>query len=95
MLALVRPIFLTSRYRIRLCSLAVSSSIRHDQQAELSRIAQIRQNAVSALLRLQREATAPACSRLFFAQLQTVAFLPDGLNEFLYAPHGIVKCSTS
>ena len=37
----------------------------------------------------------PRCSRLFFAQLQTVAFLPDGLNEFLYAPHGIVKCSTS
>ena len=29
------------------------------------------------------------------AQLQTVAFQPDGLNEFLYAPHGIVKCSTS
>lgn len=73
----------------------VSSYIRHDQEAELSRIAQIRQNAVSALQRLQREATAPRCSRLFFAQLQTVAFLPDGLNEFLYAPHGIVKCSTS
>ena len=73
----------------------VSGYIRHDQEAELSRIAQIRQNAVSALQRLQREATAPRCSRLFFAQLQTVAFLPDGLNEFLYAPHGIVKCSTS
>ena len=73
----------------------VSSYIRHDQEAELSRIAQIRGNAVSALQKLQRDATAPPCSRLFLAQLQTVAFLPDGLNEFLYAPHGVVKCSTS
>src|SRR4029078_10739039 len=73
----------------------VSSYIRPHEEPELSRIAQIRQNALSALQRFRREATAPRCSRLFFAQLQTVAFLPDGLNEFLYAPHRIVKCCTS
>lgn len=73
----------------------VSSDVRRDQEAELGRLAKIRENAVSALQRLQREVTAPACSRIFLAQLQTIAFLPDGLNEFLYAPHGIAKCSTS
>jgi len=73
----------------------VSSSIRRDQDAELARLAEIRSNAVYALQKLQQDATAPPCSRDFLAQMQRIAFLPDGLNEFLYAPNGIAECSTS
>ncbi len=73
----------------------IGSHIRRDQNAELSRIAETHDNAVSALQRLQQEATAPACSHDFLAEMQTIAFIPDGLNEFLYAPNGIVQCSTS
>jgi sensor c-di-GMP phosphodiesterase-like protein len=73
----------------------VASHIGRDQSAELGRISAIRSNAVDALHMLQQDATAPACSRDFLAQMQRVAFLPDGLNEFLYAPAGAVECSTS
>ena len=73
----------------------VASHIGRDQSAELGRISAIRGDAVDALHMLQQDATAPACSRDFLAQMQRVAFLPDGLNEFLYAPAGAVECSTS
>ncbi|MCZ7595653.1 MAG: EAL domain-containing protein [Hyphomicrobium sp.] len=73
----------------------VRSHLRGDQHAELGRISAIRTNAVTALQMLQRDATAAPCSADFLAQMQRVAFLPDGLNEFLYAPGGRVECSTS
>lgn len=73
----------------------VGSHIDRDQRAELARINGIRDNAVAALKMLQQGATAPPCSSDFLAQLRRVAFLPDGLNEFLYAPNGRVVCSTS
>ena len=73
----------------------VGSHIDRDQRAELGRISAIRSYAVDALQMLQQDATAPACSRDFLAQMQRVAFLPDGLNEFLYAPAGAALCSTS
>jgi sensor c-di-GMP phosphodiesterase-like protein len=73
----------------------VGSHIRRDQHAELGRISAIRSDAVNALQMLQQDAAAPACSRDFLAQMQRVAFLPDGLNEFLYVPAGAALCSTS
>lgn len=73
----------------------VTSSIGRDQRAELARITEIRGNAVYALQKLKQEATAPPCSPDFLAEMQRVAYLPDGLNEFLYAPNGRVECSTS
>jgi sensor c-di-GMP phosphodiesterase-like protein len=73
----------------------ISSHIAHDQRAELGRIGQIRKDAVDALEMLKRDATAAPCSRDFLAQMQRIAYLPDGLNEFLYAPTGAVECSTS
>jgi sensor c-di-GMP phosphodiesterase-like protein len=73
----------------------VSTHIAHDQRAELERVTAVRDAAASALALLQRDATAAPCSRAFLAQMQRVAFLADGLNEFLYAPAGQVACSTS
>ena len=72
----------------------VSSSIRRDQDTELGRLAEIRGNVVFALQKLQQDATAPPCSPDFLAQMQKIAFIPDGLNEFLYAPNGVAECST-
>jgi len=73
----------------------IGSYIRRDHAAELGRLAEIRGNVVFALQKLQQDAIAPPCSRDFLAQMQQIAFLPDGLNEFLYAPNAIVECSTS
>ena len=73
----------------------VTSSIDRAQRAELARITEIRSNAVYALQKLKQEATAPSCTPDFLAEMQRIAFLPDGLNEFLYAPNVRVECSTS
>jgi hypothetical protein len=73
----------------------VTSSIGRDQRAELTRITEIRGNAVYALQKLKREAIAPPCFPDFLAEMQRVAFLPDGLNEFLSSPNGRVECSMS
>lgn len=62
---------------------------------ELGRIMKVHDTAVSALARLEKEATAPPCSPEFLEKMQQVAFLPDGLNEFFYAPQGVVACGTS
>ena len=73
----------------------IANFVRHDRDGELMRLNEIHANAVSALRLLEVEATSAPCSAPFLAAMQRVAFLPDGLNEFLYAPNGIVQCSTS
>jgi sensor c-di-GMP phosphodiesterase-like protein len=73
----------------------VVGEVSRDHDAELDRIADTRRSAISALRTLKHVATGTPCSRDFLAQMRRVAFLPDGLNEFLYAPNGVVKCSTS
>ena len=75
--------------------LQVVGEVRRDHDAELGRIADTRRSAMSALRMLKHDATGSPCSSDFLAQMRRVAFLPDGLNEFLYAPNGVVKCSTS
>lgn len=70
----------------------VADSIAKDQAAELQRIESVRSDIVGALSALHAT-TGDPCSPEFFAQMREVAFLPDGLNEFLYAPGGKVSCS--
>lgn len=55
----------------------------------------LRENIASTLRAMQLELTAAPCSPEFHSQLQAIAFLPDGLNEFLYAPDGKAQCSVS
>ena len=44
---------------------------------------------------IERDLTAIPCSAQFNSQLRRIAFLPDRLSEFLYAPDGQVVCSVS
>lgn len=69
--------------------------VRRDREAELARIADMRAHVVGSLERLNREASAKQCSEQLLAAMERIAFLPDGLNTFLYAPGGVVRCSTS
>lgn len=49
---------------------------------------EIRNHIHATALAMRDKLTAPPCSPLFHDQLREVAFRPDGLNEFLYAPTG-------
>lgn len=55
----------------------------------------LRENLASTFEVIHRDLTADPCSPAFRDQLRRIAYLPDGLNEFLYAPGGKVQCSSS
>ena len=84
--------FLGVGWGILLWQLGASSA--QERANELQHIFQIRRNAISALEQLHAEVKAPPCSSEFMSTLSKIAFLPDGLNVFLYAPNGVVACGT-
>jgi len=70
-------------------------SLAREVAADLARLHKVHVNVSSAFDALDGEATASPCSEEFLRQLRRIAFRPDGLNEFIYAPDGMVTCSTS
>ncbi|MDQ8697929.1 EAL domain-containing protein [Hyphomicrobium sp. LHD-15] len=73
----------------------LQDALRHEVAADLVQMDKLHNDLTSAFDALQAEATAAPCSDQFLRQLRGVAFRPDGLNEFIYAPDGMVTCSTS
>jgi len=55
----------------------------------------LRTNLLSTFDAMHRDLTAEPCSAEFNEQLRKIAYLPDGLNEFLYAPGGKAECSAN
>ena len=53
----------------------------------------LHQQVSSTLRAMQLGLTAEPCSPAFHEQLRTIAFLPDGLNEFIYMKDDTVRCS--
>jgi sensor c-di-GMP phosphodiesterase-like protein len=80
--------FLFGRHQLR-------DALRHEVAADLAQMDKLHNDVVSAFDALRDEATASPCSDEFLRQLRRIAFRPDGLNEFIYAPDGMVTCSTS
>jgi len=73
----------------------VRSAMRSDARDDLRNVEKLAENVQAAFDALKLEVTAEPCSTAFRNQLKKVAFRPDGLNEFIYAPDGIPACSTS
>ncbi|HEX2840235.1 EAL domain-containing protein [Hyphomicrobium sp.] len=73
----------------------IEETLARDARAELAQFDKLHANVTTAFDELQRTATSTPCSNEFIRELRRVAFKPDGLNEFMYAPQGIVTCSTS
>jgi sensor c-di-GMP phosphodiesterase-like protein len=80
-------------YKIALWNIA--ADLQRQNQAALTRLTQTHDFAVSALQSLQQTATASPCSEDFLRQMQVIAYRPDGLNLFFYAPARIPKCGTN
>jgi sensor c-di-GMP phosphodiesterase-like protein len=70
-------------------------SMEEAARVRLEEVVRLRTNAVAALDDLRATVTAVPCSDAFQDQMREVAYRPDGLNEFLYAPGGVARCSTS
>lgn len=63
--------------------------------AGLEQYARIRQSLTRTLDTLGSDVTAQPCSEDYYRQLRRVAYLPDGISEFIYAPEGLVHCALS
>jgi sensor c-di-GMP phosphodiesterase-like protein len=51
--------------------------------------------AAGTFAALKSDVTAPPCTPEFDRQLRRVAYQPNRFNEFVYAPNGIVECTSS
>jgi diguanylate cyclase (GGDEF)-like protein len=69
--------------------------LREIGRQNIEQLDKLHANVTAAFAMLRSDVTAEPCSAEFLRQLRRVAFVPDGLNEFLYAPSGIITCSTS
>lgn len=70
-------------------------NLRESARENIAQLDKLDMNVTAAFTMLRSDVTAQPCSLEFLRQLRRVAFVPDGLNEFLYAPAGAVTCSTS
>ena len=73
----------------------IDRSIDAAANRSLESFVALRANFLATLERLRAEVTAAPCSAEFRNQLRKIAYRPDGLNEFLYAPGGQVQCSVN
>lgn len=66
---------------------------RMEGDRAVEQFTRLRANLLDTFDLMQAQLTAEPCSPAFREQLRRIAFLPDGLNEFLYAPGGKARCS--
>lgn len=77
------------------CFTQVHDSLRAEASAKLAHFDRLEVNVADAFAELKSTVTSEPCSDQFLRELRRVAFKPDGLNEFMYAPKRLVTCSTS
>ena len=66
-----------------------------ETQRAVEQFTRLRVNLFSAFDMMHAELKAEPCSPAFVERLRRIAYRPDGLNEFLYAPGGKAQCSTN
>ncbi|MCB8838297.1 EAL domain-containing protein [Aurantimonas sp. VKM B-3413] len=73
----------------------IHHTMRSEAQEALQPVIDVGVKIDEAFSALEKGVTAAPCSQPFLDQMRRVAYLPDGISEFLYAPDGRVKCSLS
>jgi sensor c-di-GMP phosphodiesterase-like protein len=78
-----------------LAAFQINQTMIAEGRAAMEPHVRVRENIASTVKEMQRSLTATPCSAEFHDQLRVISFLPDGINEFLYAPGGIATCSVN
>ncbi|SJZ66790.1 EAL domain-containing protein [Consotaella salsifontis] len=73
----------------------LDATLASESRRLLAPFEETRDHVDAAFARLRQEASAEPCSAEFRDQMQKIAFLPDGLNQFFYAPDGRLTCASS
>lgn len=70
------------------------AAVAHEEALHATeQFTRLRTNLLDTFDLMHAQLTAQPCSPAFAEQLRRIAYLPDGLNEFLYAPGGRAECS--
>ena len=70
-------------------------SMRFEARAAGAHFVRLASNLTGTINAMHAELTAQPCTPAFNEQLRRIAYRPDGLNEFLYAPGGLAQCSVN
>lgn len=70
-----------------------SEMAQEQSRTDTEQFLQLRDELHTVFDKMHTELTAEPCSASFQNQLRRIAYLSDGLNEFLYAPGGKAHCS--
>lgn len=73
----------------------INATMVAEARLVLEPFVRLRSSVSATFEAMNMQLTAEPCTPEFHDQLRAVAFLPDGLNEFLYAPNGVAQCSVS
>lgn len=73
----------------------VQQSMRQETARALVSYVQMRTNVLSTFDQMDARLVAAPCSPAFMDELRRIAFLPDGINELLFAPNGEAMCSVN
>ncbi|WIY53359.1 EAL domain-containing protein [Devosia sp. YIM 151766] len=71
----------------------VAQNMRTEIDRSLVTYGGLRSNIVTIFDAMDASLTASPCSDSFRREMRRIAFLPDGVNELLYAPDGSVLCA--
>lgn len=75
--------------------LNIRESLRAETNRSLAEFTRLRGNVLSTFEVMDGWLTAIPCTPDYLEQLRRVAYIPDGINEFLHAPQGTVLCSVN
>jgi sensor c-di-GMP phosphodiesterase-like protein len=73
----------------------VQQNMRQETARALTGYEQLRVNVLGTFDQMDARLVTAPCSPGFMDELRRIAFLPDGINELLYAPGGMAVCSVN
>jgi sensor c-di-GMP phosphodiesterase-like protein len=73
----------------------LSNQVSLQNSTTIAGVYNVVDTARSSLDRALRETKGVSCSDDFLSSLKKIAFLPDGLNEFMFAPYNKIMCGTT
>jgi sensor c-di-GMP phosphodiesterase-like protein len=76
-----------------LAAFQFTKTVRTAAEEGLKPYVSLREEFHDTFQSIRSEVIAAPCSAEFRVQLRKIAYRPDGFNEFLYAPGGLVHCS--
>lgn len=98
---LVRTAVLTATFMVMLgvgvtiLSFVVGDDLSRQNSVGIGEYEVLTGRSFELITQLERQVTAEPCSPAFLEGMRKLAFLPDGINNILYAQEGVIACTSN